>query len=80
MVSFSGDIGVWILLLAPTLWIIARDIYDKRQDYLERSSEGKKILEERWGHSGERHYLMQLIIFACLFFFTIFLVFKFFGY
>lgn len=80
MESFNGGIGVLILLFVPSLWIIARDIYDTRQDYLERSSEGKKILEERWGHSGERHYLMQLIIFACLFFFTIFLVFKFFGY
>ena len=45
MESFNGGIGVLILLFVPSLWIIARDIYDTRQDYLERSSEGKKILE-----------------------------------
>lgn len=80
MEEFNGGIGVFLIILIPTVWIIYRDISDTRKNYLKQSPEGKKMLEERWGQSGEKHYHMQLIILACVSFLTIFLLFKWLGY
>ena len=80
MEEFNGGIGVLLIILIPTVWIIYRDISDTRKNYLKQSPEGKKMLEERWGQSGEKHHHMSLIILACVSFLTIFLLFKWLGY